>query len=91
MIKQVMNTLFLSCLKASELIEKKMHIRLSFTERMQLKAHKMMCKACTMYEKQSIIIEKGIEWHMHQTKNENDIDTEQLINQIKTKLKNAES
>lgn len=91
MIKQIMNTLFLSCMKASELIEKKMHIRLSFTEIMQLKAHKMMCDACTMYEKQSIIIEKGIEWHMHQKNNENEIDTEQLINQIKTKLKNAES
>ena len=30
-------------------------------EKMQLKMHKMMCKACTLYEEQSFIIEKGIE------------------------------
>ena len=91
MIKQIMNKLFLSCLKASELIEKKMHIKLSFTERIQLKAHKTMCNACTMYEKQSAIIEKGIERHIHQKQNEIEIDTVQLKNQIKAKLENAEN
>jgi hypothetical protein len=60
-MKKLMHILFLSCLKSSELIEKKLHFRLSFRERMQLKIHKMMCDACTMYEKQSIILEKGVE------------------------------
>ncbi len=56
-----MHFLFLSCLKASEIIEKKFHFKLSFRERLQLKLHKMMCSACTLYEKQSTLLEKGIQ------------------------------
>jgi hypothetical protein len=59
-MKQLMHTLFLSCLKATELIEKKIHFSLSGKEKLQLKVHKMMCDACTSYEKQSIFLEKGI-------------------------------
>lgn len=59
-MKELMHKLFLSCLKATELIEKKLHFRLSGKERMQLKMHKMMCNACKSYEKQSIFLEKGI-------------------------------
>lgn len=62
-MKKLMHTLFLSCLKATELIEKKLHFRLSVKERMQLKMHKMMCDACTSYEKQSKFLEKGISFH----------------------------
>lgn len=87
MMKKLMDILFLSCLKASELIDKKIHIKLSFIERMQLKAHKMMCDACTAYEKQSLILEKGIEQHIHQ-KNAK-VDMEQLKKQININLKKA--
>lgn len=59
-MKNIMKILFLSCLKATELIEKKMHFKLSWKEKMQLRAHKMMCSACPNYEKQSLLIEKGI-------------------------------
>ncbi len=52
-----MHILFLSCFKATELIEKKLHFRLSFREKLQLEMHKMMCNACTLYEKHSAIIE----------------------------------
>jgi len=55
-----MHMLFLSCLKATELIEKKLYSRLSFKEKLQLKIHKLMCKACRRYEKQSELIEKGV-------------------------------
>ena len=55
-----MHFMFLSCLKATELIEKKIHFRLSFSERLQLKMHKSMCDACSKYEKQSLFLEKGI-------------------------------
>lgn len=55
-----MHILFLSCLKATELIEKRFHFKLSVRERIQLKMHKMMCNACTLYEKQSSILEEGI-------------------------------
>jgi len=59
-MKKIMHILFLSCLRATELIEKKLHFSLSWTEKIQLKAHKMMCGACTRYEKQSELIEKGL-------------------------------
>ncbi len=55
-----MHILFLSCLKATELIEKKIRFKLSIDEKLQLKMHKSMCDACTRYEKHSILIEKGI-------------------------------
>ncbi|MBW6480770.1 MAG: hypothetical protein K0B37_15175 [Bacteroidales bacterium] len=59
-MQKLFKVLFLSCLKASELVEKKMHFQLSFTEKIQLQLHKSMCNACTLYEKQSNFIEKGI-------------------------------
>jgi predicted anti-sigma-YlaC factor YlaD len=60
-MKKLMHILFLSCLKATELIEKKLSFRLSAKEKIQLKAHKMMCSACRNYEKQSVLIEKVME------------------------------
>lgn len=59
-MKKIMHKLFLSCLKATELVEKKMHFGLTTRERLQLKIHKMMCDACSSYEKQSLFLEKGI-------------------------------
>jgi hypothetical protein len=64
-MKKIMHKLFLSCLKATELVEKKMHFGLTAKERVQLKMHKMMCDACTSYEKQSIFLEKGISLRQH--------------------------
>jgi len=88
-MNKIMHLLFLSCLKATELIEKKFHFKLSFLERMQLKAHKMMCDACTNYEKQSMIIEKGIE--LQRNKQHPQIDMEQLKRQITLNLNNSEN
>lgn len=59
-MKKIMHLFFLSCLRATELIEKKFHFGLSVKERIQLKMHKMMCDACIKYEKHSTLIEKGI-------------------------------
>jgi len=60
-MKKIMHILFLSCLKATELIEKKLYYKLSFREKMQLKMHKMMCDACTNYEDQSIILDHAMQ------------------------------
>lgn len=79
-----MHTLFLSCLKATELIEKKLNFRLSFTEKLQLSMHKMMCDACSKYEKQSIFLEKGIE--AGQKKIYYELDVEELKNLIHAKI-----
>ncbi len=55
-----MHILFLSCLKATEIIEKGLHFKLSWKEKLQLKAHKMMCDACSRYEKQSLFLDRAI-------------------------------
>ena len=52
-MKKIMNWLVLSCKKATTLIEKKLLVKLSFKEEVQLKLHKSMCSACTAYENQS--------------------------------------
>jgi len=85
-MKKLMNILFLSCLKASEMIEKKFHFKLSITEKLQLSMHKTMCRACSMYEKQSELLEKGISQsikHHH-----SHINTEQLKEKILKDLEN---
>jgi hypothetical protein len=61
-----MNKMFLSCLKATELIEKKLLFRLSFPEKIRLTVHKMMCDACTLYEKQTNILDKVMDGHLNQ-------------------------
>lgn len=54
---RLMNTLMLSCRKATELMEKKMNVNLKFVEKFQLFLHTRMCDACTLYEKQSQFID----------------------------------
>ena len=85
-MKKIMNILLLSCLKATELIEKKMHFKLNRKEKMQLKTHKMMCNACTNYEKQSLLLEKAISASNPGEFTENHL--EQLKKQIAQKLEN---
>ncbi len=48
-----MNKLMLSCLKATELVEKSNIVSLSMMERFQLRIHLRMCDACKKYLKQS--------------------------------------
>ncbi|MCF8222684.1 MAG: hypothetical protein K9J25_06010 [Bacteroidales bacterium] len=60
-MKKLLNILFLSCFKATELIEKKLNFKLSIKERIQLKLHKSMCDACAVYEKQSEFLDRWIE------------------------------
>lgn len=84
MKNKIMHFLFLSCLKATELIEKKLHFKLTLKEKIQLELHKMMCDACSMYEEQSEIIEEGIKKHLHGAPENS--DAEKLKEQIKIKL-----
>ena len=76
-MKKIIHILFLSCKKATEMIEKKLNFRLSWYEKIQLEGHKMMCSACMNYERQSELIEKGIA-----KSKEEDISQED-INQLK--------
>jgi hypothetical protein len=67
MMKKLMNYLMLSCKKATELIEKRSLVRLSFKEKVQLHLHKSMCDACTAYEKQSKKIDELLHGYIHGT------------------------
>ncbi|MBW6490812.1 MAG: hypothetical protein K0B15_06400 [Lentimicrobium sp.] len=88
-MKKLLNILFLSCFKATELIEKKLHFKLSAHEKIQLKVHKMMCDACSRYEKQSIFLEKGIA--TLPKKDSIKVDMEQLKHRIADKLEKDNS
>ena len=53
--------LSISCKRASELTEKKLHGELSLRERFALWFHQKICPPCTKYDDQSEFIDKGIE------------------------------
>jgi len=74
MVKRIMRILFLSCLKATELIEKKLHFSLSSKEKYQLKMHKMMCNACRQYENHSYFIDENLKHNQFNTPREVDIE-----------------
>lgn len=82
-MKKLMQFLFLSCFKATELIEKKLHISLSFKEHLQLKMHKTMCNACRRYDKQSKIMDEALKKY---TFDKPLIDIEELKLNIKQKI-----
>jgi hypothetical protein len=73
-MKNIMHLLFLSCVKATGLIEKGFYFELTQKERLQLKMHTMMCDACKRYEKQSVFIEKGLAANIHKDLLPEDID-----------------
>ncbi len=84
-MKKLMHILFLSCRKATELIDKKLLFRLSFREKLQLALHKTMCSACRMYEKQGVLIEESIATQIRTMTPS--IDVEQVKKNIEEKLK----
>lgn len=85
-MKRIMRILFLSCLKATELIEKKLHFSLTRKENYQLKMHKMMCNACRQYENHSYFIDKNLQHNQSNVPPE--VDVEELKKLIKEKLPN---
>ena len=63
-MKKLMNKLMLSCVKASELIEKKINAKLTAKEKIQLSLHISMCDACRAWEKQSIELDQTLSNHI---------------------------
>lgn len=54
----------LSCRKATELMEKELHFKLSFIEKIQLRMHTSMCDACNAYQKNNVILEQTLKNHI---------------------------
>lgn len=82
--KKIMNTMFLSCTKASELIDKKIYFKLTLKESIQLKLHKSMCEACTKYDIQSQLIDKKMTSMIGQKNNM--LNSNELKDRILSKL-----
>ena len=59
-MNRIIQIILLSCLKTTELVEKKFHFKLSFKEKLQLKLHLASCDICMKYSKQSQLIEEGL-------------------------------
>lgn len=78
----------LSCKKATELIEKKSLIGISFKEKIQLRMHKSICDACTAYEKESLWLDKMLRQHVsdHHEENITLVENKDLKENIISKL-----
>jgi predicted anti-sigma-YlaC factor YlaD len=74
-MKKIMNKLMLSCLKASELIEKKLNSKLSTKEKIQLSLHTSMCDACRAWEKQSTDLDHTLNEHISESNRTDSSDT----------------
>jgi hypothetical protein len=85
-MKKIIQLFLLSCLKATELIEKKMNFKLTAREKLQLSMHKMVCNACRNYEKQSTIIETGMLKQFEQNNQKIEIDVDSFKKSILDKI-----
>lgn len=62
---KLLQRMMISCIKSTELMEKRNLVGLNLYEKINLTLHKSMCDACTTYEKQSKLIEKFLHKHIH--------------------------
>lgn len=56
----ILNSLFISCKKASDLVHLKHNFGLSRKDKIRLSVHTKMCAACKSFEKQTEQIEEAI-------------------------------
>ncbi len=61
----MIKTLILSCKKATELVEKRSIVSLSFKETVLLHVHTAICDACATYQKQSVVIDDMLKQSLH--------------------------
>lgn len=85
-MKKLMNLLMLSCKKASELIEKKLHFPLSSVEKVQLIIHTSMCDACRSYQSQSKELDTFLDNHINHTPNIPDTQYDEITDDIKKRI-----
>ena len=62
-----MRFLMISCKIATELVDKRQAVGLSFPEQLKLRLHTAMCDACKLYEKQSAKIEDFLSGELGKT------------------------
>ena len=57
MYKDFIHIFVLSCTKATYLLEKKLHRKLNFIEKIQLRIHLSLCTNCTDYNKKAELLD----------------------------------
>ncbi len=70
-MKKLMHLLMLSCLRATELIEKRYIGKLTLIQKMQLHMHTSACNICNNYQKQSSLIHHTLLKHSQNGGTEN--------------------
>ena len=77
----------LSCRKATELVEKRAVQGLTTTERIRLRVHLSMCRACSGFEHQSQVLDKALTRMMHQSEADNGSLDEEAKERIRQKIR----
>ncbi len=72
-MKRLLHIIFLSCKKATLLIEMGQKQKLSFVESLKLKIHLKLCDKCAQYKKQSFLIENVLKSNHINTSNFNNV------------------
>lgn len=76
----------MSCKEASLLVDKKISSDLSIKEWVSLKIHLSMCEMCSIYYKQSKIIDEAIKSRLKYLKYSSEVEINSLKERIKSKL-----
>ena len=82
-MKQLMYKIFLSCEKASELIDKKSVFGLSLKEKISLSIHTGMCSVCKTYKTQSELLDRFIDKYLQ---SDESMIKQQTHNELKEKI-----
>jgi len=82
-------TLFISCQKATILIEKQQDVKLDFKTGLKLKFHLLLCKTCQQYNKQSVLMQNIMSKYFKNEGSTNEVDKDNtaLKEKIMSKLK----
>jgi anti-sigma factor ChrR (cupin superfamily) len=81
-----MAKVFISCEKATELIERKIDGELKWGDRLSLSFHTMMCGLCRMYEKQSQRLHRFLA-NQHKEEVESRPMSQEEVDALKAKIK----
>ena len=81
---KILNTLLISCRRASQLVHQKHNVGLNRKDKLRLKVHTKMCAACKSFEKQTEQIEDALKTRLNQTESEDLSDFKvETINKLK--------
>ena len=87
--QRIQHILILPCSEASRLIEKRLHAKTSFMEKLQLDAHMLHCKWCASYQKKAIILDAATKKLLNkqaQMRSTQVMDTKEMTHRVLDKI-----